>query len=721
VGTAALVAKSTDGGRTFFPAVVAIPGKNEPTQAGNTTPVDQAFPKLAVKPGGGVGGADKIVLATNAGVFDQFNHIFVGTVDVTVSNDGGATWGPPVVASKRFDPAVNPFGAQEHSQPVLGPNGEIYVAWRTSSDKPEGFIRVGKSTDDGKTWTEVDATNVKGFVYDGPLPAPPENGPFSANGRIFTASSFPRLAGDPTTGNVYLVWNQDAHLYGSSPAAMQAQDHFMIQRSQVWFMRSTDGSATWGGRKQLSEEPPRLQRETLTENLPSDPGNHETQTRHPQISVAPNGRVDVLWNDRRHAYGECSQTHVACLETRLGDTYYSYSSDAGAGFSPNRRITDRTIGLDVGFDYRFSTYWQFGPVSVPLGNGSIMSAWMDSREGDFDNDIQDIYMATTDLNADASTTPAVSIRQTSPTGLSVALSRKAYPGGPEAVVAGTFASKPATRVVIANQSDYPSVLAAGVLARANLSTLLLAPPGGLTPDVKAEVTRMKPLGAYVVGDTSLLSSQVEADLAAAGVPSGQIVRVGGANPAALAANVANAMDRRRPTDKTAGLNAFDAVIIADPASPDAAAAAELASARRLPYLFVNGNSIPPETSAALAALNINLAYVVGGPNVVGDGAVSQLASTGRNPQRFGGPNQYATSGAIVQESVREGEPANQVFLADGDNPLHGALLGSASARIGGLLLLTPRGNVAAVQSIISALHLPPFDRAIVSQLTRPIP
>jgi hypothetical protein len=199
------------------------------------------------------------------------------------------------------------------------------------------------------------------------------------------------------------------------------------------------------------------------------------------------------------------------------------------------------------------------------------------------------------------------------------------------------------------------------------------------------------------------------------------VRVGGANPAALAANVASAMDRRRPTDKTAGLNAFDAVIIADPASPDAAAAAELASARRLPYLFVNGDSIPPETSAALAALNINLAYVVGGPNVVGDGAVSQLASTGRNPQRFGGPNQYATSGAIVQESVREGEPANQVFLADGDNPLHGALLGSASARIGGLLLLTPRGNVAAVQSIISALHLPPFDRAIVSQLTRPIP
>ena len=721
-GTAALVAKSTDGGRTFAPAVVAIPGVPAPSQNPNISPPDQAFPKLAVVPGGGAGGADKIVLAVNSGVFDAFNHILVGVVNVSISNDGGATWSPPVTVNRPYNPPSNPYGAQEHTHPVIGPNGEIYVAWRTSrldvpSSDPRfaaGFIRVGKSTDGGQTWSEVDATNVLGFIYNGPLPPPPENGPFSPSNRIFGASSFPRLAIDPGSGTLYLVWNQDAHLYGDNAPAVQAQDHFMIQRSQVWFMRSTDGSATWTDRKQVSEEPPRFQRETSTEALPSDPGNHETQTRHPMVSVAPNGRVDIVWQDRRHAYGECSQTHVACVETRLGDTYYSSSGDRGLHFTANRRLTDRIIGLDVGFDYRFSTYWNFGPFVVPLGNDRIMTAWMDSREGNFENDIQDMYVATTDLNAPATPVPVNVLRTRGATDLSVALNRLAYPGGPEAVLAATFATRPFTRVVIANQSDLPGVLAGGVLARANLSTLLTSPPGGLTPDVRAEVSRMEPLGAYIIGDTNTLSPQVAADLAAAGVPSNQIVRLSGPNPAALAAQIATAMDRRNPTDKAAGVNAFDAVVIANPASPDAAAAANLAAARRLPYLFVNRDSVPPETSAALAALNINLALVIGGPNAVSDGVMSQLSSV--NPQRLGGPDQYATSLAVVRESARRGLPTNQAFVADGDNPLHGALLGSASARVGGLLVLARRMSTADAQRLVNSAGVPPLDRFFLSIL-----
>jgi putative cell wall-binding protein len=687
-GTTALVSKSTDGGASFGVATVAIPGG-----AGGDAP-DNEYPKLAVRPGAGVGGADKIIVATDATEASEGDHALTGRVRTTVSNDGGATWSPVVIANAPVSPA-NPYGAIEHTQPVFGPNGEIYIAWRTAPtvapNDPtfqDGFIQVGKSTDGGATWSQVNATNVKGEIV---------------GTTRFCCSSFPRLAVNPASGTLYLVWAQNAGLY--PPATFAAQDHFMNQRSQVWFMRSTDASATWANRRQISESP---------WGIPPT----ETQTRHPNVSVAPDGRVDVVWQDRRHAYRPCLQTHAACAETRLGDTYYAYSADNGVSFAPNRRITDRSMNNDVGFDYRFSTYWNFGPVAAALGTDRLLFAWQDSREGNFDNDTQDIYLAKTNLNAGPGATPIKNVGAQAPIDLSVTLSRLAQPGGSEALLASTFATRPATKVVIAKNGDVAGVLAGGVLARANVGPLLLSPTGGLTGAVKAEVARMTPVGAYIVGDTATLSNQVATDLADAGVPSDQITRIAASAAADKAKQIALALDRRSATDKTAGLPAFDAVVIANDTSPDASAASTLAVNRRLPVLYVGRNAIPTATTDALAALNITKTLVVGGPGAVSDAVVAQLASAGRNPTRLGGADQYATSVAVLQESIARGLPTNQVFVADGTNPLHGALLGAASGRIGGLLLLTHGGSVGEAELTARNLGLAPkLDRLISSYLT----
>jgi hypothetical protein len=675
--TAALVSKSTDGGQTFATAVVAIPGDPSPT--GN----DNEYPKLAVLPGGGTGGADLVTVVADS-TSSTGDHSISGTVYAAVSKDSAATWSGPVQVNQGFT-TNNPYGAIEHTQPVFAPDGTLYVGWRTSQPGtvaatdpsfPTGFIQVAKSTDGGLTWGNyVNATNVKGFVYTGP-PAPP----FGPTGNQYCCSSFPRLAVDPNNGTLYLVWSQDAHLYEAPGADVVAQDHFMIQRSQVWFMRSTDGGTTWTDRKQISEDPG-----VATTDLPSDPANPETQTRHPNVSVAPDGRVDIVWQDRRHSYRACSQTHVACDEVRLGDTYYSYSLDGGTTFTANRRITDRSMNNDVGFDYRFSTYWNFGPVAASVGKGKLLFAWQDSRLGNYDTDTQDIFLAKTNLNAQTAV-PVVSNGTHPAYGMSVALSQKADPGGSESRLAGVFASQEATKVVIANQNDVANALAGGVLARANVGPLLLSPATGLPLVVKKEVARMTPIGAYILGNTTQLSNQIQADLVAAGVPSGNIVRIGGTGAADMAAQIAMTLDRRTATDKTAMAPAFDAAIIANPNSPDAVAASDLAAAKRLPILYVDRDTIPSQTTAALAALNINKVLVIGGPGAVSDAVVTQLASY--NPTRLGGADQYATSQAVVTESVKRGLPVNQVFLADGSKPIQGALLGAPSGRIGGLLVLT---------------------------------
>ena len=77
------------------------------------------------------------------------------------------------------------------------------------------------------------------------------------------------------------------------------------------------------------------------------PGSRTIQTRHPNVSVSPDGRINVVWHDRRHWYqgpGErnCTHSHIFCEDIRLGDTYYSSSTDGGITFSPNIRINDRS-------------------------------------------------------------------------------------------------------------------------------------------------------------------------------------------------------------------------------------------------------------------------------------------------------------------------------------------------------------------------------------------
>jgi len=607
-------------------------------------------------------------------------------IAMVVSNDGGATWSS---ASNVNAPGTT---ATEQSNPVVGRDGAVYVAWRdvgkgTGDQGALGYIIVAKSRDHGRTWERVKSTAVMGYIYTGP-PTPPFQG-----GDVYTASTFPRLAIDPHRNDLYLVFGQGPPLVPYVPGHQgraQVADHFINPYSHVYFQRSTDGDRTWSAPKAINGAAPL--------------GTNPTQTRHPSVSVAPNGRVDIVWQDRRNWYDACTNVHAACDEARLGDTYYAYSTNQGRGFSRNFRLTDRSMSNDVGYDYRFGTYWAYGPTAVSLGNGTLLVAWMDSRRGNFQNDTQDIYLTRVSFKPGRSV-PVRRLRAGSPSAFSVALGRLGYLGGPEAVLAGTFVSRPWARIVIVNDHDVAGALAGGVLARANLAPVLASPASGLPAGVKAEVARMQPIGTYVIGNAHDLSPRVVSDLAAAGVPPDQIVRLSGGSAAGTAQLIADAtafVDLRPPSRLVAGQPVFGAAIIANPASRDAVTAAVLAADRRLPILYVGRDTLPGATVSALKQLGITRTLVIGGTRAVSDRVAAQLPS----PTRVGGPNPYATSDAVVSQSILRGVPDNIVYVTNGENLMQTALLGATLGRSGALLLVS-RGGAATAQRTIArspALH-----------------
>ncbi len=721
-GASTLVYKSTDGGVTWGQGVVAMPGGTGGTRY--TGPYYE-LPSIVVDPGAGTNEADILYSVArdasgsgnsdltplpnppttpNGGPFDPCPGGVSGTtttrcdaVRVARSDNGGQTWSAPVQASGAGVPTI------DAASPVLLADHSIALTYRTAGP-PTGAtpspadIRYVRSTNQGQNWSaETIVTGVTNLARSSSM----RTQPLAA-----TASSFPRMAVSKTNGNVYMVYNQGPPGPTEPAGGYQGSDHFIPPDSHVYFQRSTNNGATWSRPKLINDNK-------------IHPGTQIVQTRHPDVSVAPNGRVDIVWEDRRHWYhgpGErvCLHTHAVCDDARLGDTYYAYSTDNGGTFSKDRRISDQSHNNDVGYDYRFATYWAFGPQVVPMGNDELLVAWMDSREGSFNTDNQDIYLANVN-HAASSTIPQAKIDQSDPIAMSVAASKLGYKGGGEAALVSNFAVRNATRVVIVNKDDPAAALAASVLARANLSPVLLSSSGGLSDSVKAEIARLNPAGAWIVGDSGSLSAQVADDVAsAAGIAAGTVTRITGTGNAGLAAAIAAAMDKRTQVEKDASAPAFDAAVIANPAGPDAAAAVGLAAARRLPLLYVDSSdTVPAATEAALSSLAINRTLVIGDTSQVSSTVRSAMPSS----TRLGGTDQYGTSRAVADEAVQRGLPTNVVYVTDGTKPLDAALIGAVVGRATGIHLLAPAPLHSSAASAVSAATLTRVDRLVVAGST----
>jgi Neuraminidase (sialidase) len=261
---------------------------------------------------------------------------------VITSMDAGKTWSDPVDIAAPFisvpgniadvaptAPANNVTGFNPEAQ--VDKSGKVYVLWeqRTSgiSPAPNFAYYMTSSTDHGKTW----ATHL---AYP----------------------STPNLAGGQ------FIWSPEGGSQGTLEAVWHVEPGQTQGYTDIYFRNSTDGGVTWSAPVKLNDD---------------DPAQLHTHLL-PGINMAPNGRIDVAWWDFRNDPG-----------TFANDVYYTYSTDNGATWAKNVRITDRSINRKIGpwgnnFDMR-------QPPGIGSTNNFVVFGWDDTRNGNAVGQAQDIY------------------------------------------------------------------------------------------------------------------------------------------------------------------------------------------------------------------------------------------------------------------------------------------------------------------------------------------
>ncbi|MHB8671527.1 MAG: SpoIID/LytB domain-containing protein [Acidimicrobiales bacterium] len=234
-------------------------------------------------------------------------------------------------------------------------------------------------------------------------------------------------------------------------------------------------------------------------------------------------------------------------------------------------------------------------------------------------------------------------------------------------------------VVIASGEDAHLVdgLVAGPLARVKGASLLLATSTGLPAAVAAEIDRLHPGSAVLVGGTTALGAGVRSDLRAHGLQDSQITQLSGNDRFDTAAAAARAMGGPRPS---AVIASGDAGHLAD-----ALAAGGPAGTAGQPVLLVSAGGVPAATAQALRDLAVQRTAVAGGPASVPDAVLAQLP----NPVRLAGDTRDQTALHVADHFLATAAtPENVVVLASGaDSNLPDALAGAAIGRI--TLLTTP--------------------------------
>jgi hypothetical protein len=197
------------------------------------------------------------------------------------STDGGMTWQSPINI---------PHGVI-HGTPDVDTNGNLFIGGEDLSDVTFWCIRSSNAQLGNQTpvFEQVTQVNLGGVRVSGNV------NPAGLTAQIFLAVD---RSGGPTNNNVYMLCSVQPPSYTNG--------------TDVMIARSTDGGASFS-------TPVRINDDATTNKW------HWFGT----FAVAPNGRLDAVWYDTRNAPDN--------LQSQL---FYSYSTDAGATWSPNVPVSD---------------------------------------------------------------------------------------------------------------------------------------------------------------------------------------------------------------------------------------------------------------------------------------------------------------------------------------------------------------------------------------------
>jgi hypothetical protein len=218
---------------------------------------------------------------------------------------------------------------------AVGNNGELYVCGRSPFT---AAVKVVKSTDAqdstlSTSWVFASTANLGGYITASTI------NPVGLTGQVYIDVD---RSNGPGWDNVYVV--------------ASVQPYFNSDIADVMFNKSTDGGITWN-----NSAPVKI--------------NDDTDTTNTQwfgtMSVAPNGRIDVIWLDTRDNPGSDSSA-----------LYYSYSIDQGNTWSANEKLSD-SFDPHIGYPNQPKMGDYFDMVS---NNTGAHLAWANTLNGE-----QDVY------------------------------------------------------------------------------------------------------------------------------------------------------------------------------------------------------------------------------------------------------------------------------------------------------------------------------------------
>ncbi|MCH7719542.1 MAG: exo-alpha-sialidase [Planctomycetes bacterium] len=199
----------------------------------------------------------------------------------TRSTDGGLTFMNPLPV-----PLGPTFGTI-----AVGPAGEIYVAgiWAVNFQDFDRIV-IARSTNAQNPLTPPAFELARDVDLGGSMAFGQGPNPEGLLGQVWVATD---RSGGATNGNVYLLGSVDPP--GPDPL-------------DVMFTRSTDGGFTWSAPVRINDDP-------------SDNGAWQW---FGTMSVAPTGRIDVIFNDTRNSGVD-----------NISELFYSFSTDGGQTWSAN--------------------------------------------------------------------------------------------------------------------------------------------------------------------------------------------------------------------------------------------------------------------------------------------------------------------------------------------------------------------------------------------------
>ncbi|HKV12946.1 MAG TPA: sialidase family protein [Thermoanaerobaculia bacterium] len=334
VGAAIVVAKSTDSGTSWQPLGVVV------NNIASTTQYD-----------------DKEMIAidtTSGGAFSHPGRIYViwgeNNVERVAWSDDGIAWTTHVF------PAVSLFHLAGNV--TVGPDGTVYAVWnqvfpadpQTGKAAPDRTW-FSKSTDGGNSWTAPALILTHGIasVQRYYLPAAQDNR--GVNG--FVSIDVDRNPASLYFGDLYLA-------YSDTTVTCCPLDTF--SQIDVYVTSSPDDGAHW--------------------SLPVRVNDDSTGTTHmlPWLAVdASDGTVHVAWYDTRNDVLNRGDVQV----------FYARSSNGGASFEPNLRLTDTGTKLANAVDFCNESDWtnaqrdpnQHGEyMGIAAANRKVHAFWTDSRQ-----------------------------------------------------------------------------------------------------------------------------------------------------------------------------------------------------------------------------------------------------------------------------------------------------------------------------------------------------